>query len=280
MCGSEWHDSGRQDKTRLFSVSVYVWNWETLFRKTRQDYSVSVSLCVELNNIIQEDKSRQDKTRQDNTIQCKCHFVLKWVSLLRRTREEHSGTGSVSLCVDFVTLLRKTRDRRVFRVSVSFCGPSDVTQKDTRQDKSIQGQCHFVWTLWHYSERHKTRQDRSMHGQCHFVWTLWHCLERHKTGVFRVSITLCGLCDITQKDTRQDKRKVFAVNVTLCGLNDITQKDTRQQNIIQGQCHCLWMTVVALSSLARIFGKCSTIHFPCAIFLKVKISSRPLIPFC
>ena len=35
--------------------------------------------------------------------------------------------------------------------------------------------------------------------------------------------------------------------------------------------------VVAFSSLARILGKCSTIHSLPALFLKVEISSRTLI---
>ena len=35
--------------------------------------------------------------------------------------------------------------------------------------------------------------------------------------------------------------------------------------------------LVAFSSLARIWGECSTIHFPPALFFKVEISSRALI---
>ena len=42
--------------------------------------------------------------------------------------------------------------------------------------------------------------------------------------------------------------------------------------------HCNHTGVVAFSSLARIWGEYSTIHSPPALFFKVKISSRTLIP--
>ena len=200
---------------------------------------MSVSLCVELNDV----------TLKDKIIQCQCHSVWDWMTLLIKTRvlsvsvtlfgtswhysERQIGVSSVNVTLRWAewrySVLRdKTRvlnvsvtlcgtgrnysERRDYSVSVPLCVElSDIIQENktrqddwvsvwlvlnwvtlfrrTRQDKTIQCQCDYVWkwVTWF----RKTRQDKTVQCQCLCV-ELRDVIQEDQTRLFSVSVTMCG----------------------------------------------------------------------------------------
>ena len=138
----------------------------TLPGKTRQKYSVSASLCVELSDVTNKDKS----------IQCQRHFVWNRVTLPRRDKTRPDKTARQD----------KTRRDKTRQDNKTRQGNARQDSK-TRQDKTARqdSKMRQVKTKQQDKTRqqgNKTRQDKTRQGK----------KRQDKTRVSSVSVTLCG----------------------------------------------------------------------------------------